>query len=48
MRVFTAAAVQIRPSHERLTAETVKVNVDHAVGFVSVASMRPGPRWWCC
>lgn len=34
MRVFTAAAVQIGPSHERLTAETVKANVDHAVDYV--------------
>ncbi|HMG30066.1 MAG TPA: carbon-nitrogen hydrolase family protein [Jiangellaceae bacterium] len=34
MRVFTAAAVQIRPAHERLTAETVKANVDHAVDYV--------------
>ncbi|MGH8823659.1 MAG: carbon-nitrogen hydrolase family protein [Jiangellaceae bacterium] len=34
MRAFTAAAVQIRPSHERLTAETVKANVDHAVDYV--------------
>ena len=34
MRVFTAAAVQIGPSHERLTAETVKANVEHAVDYV--------------
>ncbi|MGH9252921.1 MAG: nitrilase-related carbon-nitrogen hydrolase, partial [Acidimicrobiales bacterium] len=34
MRVFTAAAVQIRPAHEPLTAETVKANVDHAVDYV--------------
>jgi predicted amidohydrolase len=34
MRMFTAAAVQIGPSHERLTAETVKANVEHAVDYV--------------
>jgi deaminated glutathione amidase len=34
MRAFTAAAVQIRPSYERLTAETIKANVDHAVDYV--------------
>ncbi len=34
MRVFTAAAVQVKPVHERLTAETIKANVDHAVDYV--------------
>ncbi|HET6920453.1 MAG TPA: carbon-nitrogen hydrolase family protein [Jiangellaceae bacterium] len=34
MRIFTAAAVQVKPVHERLTAETIKANVDHAVDYV--------------
>jgi deaminated glutathione amidase len=34
MRTFTAAAVQVQPVHERLTAETIKANVDHCVGYV--------------
>jgi predicted amidohydrolase len=34
MRVLTAAAVQVQPIHERLTAETIKANVDHAVDYV--------------
>ncbi|HEY9378387.1 MAG TPA: carbon-nitrogen hydrolase family protein [Jiangellaceae bacterium] len=34
MRVFTAAAVQVQPLHDRLTTETIKANVDHAVDYV--------------
>jgi predicted amidohydrolase len=34
MRTFTAAAVQVQPVHDRLTAETIKANVDHAVDYV--------------
>jgi predicted amidohydrolase len=34
MRAFTAAAVQIAPERGPLTAETVKANVDKAVGWV--------------
>jgi deaminated glutathione amidase len=34
VRIFTAAAVQVKPVHERLTAETIKANVDHAVDYV--------------
>jgi predicted amidohydrolase len=34
MRALTAAAVQVQPLHDRLTAETIKANVDHAVDYV--------------
>jgi predicted amidohydrolase len=34
MRTCTAAAVQVQPVHERLSAETIKVNVDHALEYV--------------
>jgi len=34
MRAFTAAAVQIRPQHERLSAQTIKANIDHAADYV--------------
>lgn len=34
MRAFNAAAVQVRPLAERLTPETIKANIEHAVGYV--------------
>jgi deaminated glutathione amidase len=34
MRTFTAAAVQVQPMHDRLSSETIKANVDHAVDYV--------------
>jgi predicted amidohydrolase len=34
MRAVTAAAVQVQPLHDRLSAETIKANVDHAVDYV--------------
>jgi len=34
MRAFTAAAVQVQPRHEPLSAETIKANLDHAVDWV--------------
>jgi deaminated glutathione amidase len=34
MRAITAAAVQVQPLHDRLSAEMIKANVDHAVDSV--------------
>jgi deaminated glutathione amidase len=34
VRAFTVAAVQVRPQHDRLTAETIKANIDHAIDYV--------------
>jgi len=34
MRAFTAAAVQVQPRQEPLTAETIKANVEHALDYV--------------
>ncbi|MGH8775640.1 MAG: carbon-nitrogen hydrolase family protein [Jiangellaceae bacterium] len=36
MRAFTAAAVQVQPRHEPLTAETIKANVEHALDYVEL------------
>ena len=34
MRAITAAAVQVQPLHDRLSAETIKANIDHAADYV--------------
>ncbi len=34
MRRFTAAAVQVRPSPDPLSAETIKANTEHAIDYV--------------
>jgi predicted amidohydrolase len=34
MRAFTAAAVQLQPRSEPLSADTIKANIEHAIGYV--------------
>lgn len=34
MRAFTAAAVQVRPRQEPLTAESIKANVERSLDYV--------------
>ncbi|MGH8828744.1 MAG: carbon-nitrogen hydrolase family protein [Jiangellaceae bacterium] len=34
MRAFTAAAVQVQPRSEPLSADTIKANIEHAIGYV--------------
>lgn len=34
MRAFTAAAVQVQPRSEPLSADSIKANIEHAIGYV--------------